>query len=80
LGDVQVAKAAPSRRHWNVACGEFEVNVKLGRVLASLAGGPVRIVVSGADTDQVQVAGVPSVPAEVTARTDTVWAPLTRLV
>ena len=74
-GDVHAAKAAPSRRHWNVAPASL-VKLKLGRVM--LVGVPIGVsVVSGAvvSTTNVRDAAVPVLVAGSVARTSRVYVP-----
>ena len=52
---MHVAKAAPSRLHWNVLPASFELKEKLALVWFVDAGGPELIVVSGAVTSMAQV-------------------------
>jgi hypothetical protein len=81
FGDVQLAKAAESTRHWNVEPDSDEVNAKVG--VESLVGplGPELIVVFGAwvSTVKLRLAGLWSTfPWESEARTSKVWGPLER--
>src|SRR6185436_10252280 len=76
LGLVQVANAAASSAHWNVAPVGVDVNVKVALVLVVDAAGDDVIVVSGAEVIvQVNEAGEGSVPAPLTARTRKLWLP-----
>ena len=48
MGEVQVAKAEPSRLHWKVEPASDEEKEKLAKVLLTLPYGPEALVVSGA--------------------------------
>ena len=74
LGVVQVANAAASSAHWNVAPVGVDVNVKVALVLVvDNAGDEVIVVSGGAVIVQVNEAGEGSVPATLTARTRKLW-------
>ena len=54
---MQGAKASASKRHWKVAPGSFEENVKVGVVssMIELSAGPESIVVTGRVVSTVKV-------------------------
>ena len=71
--------SSPSSEHSKVAPGSVEEKVKSAIVLSVEAGGPETIVVSGATTVQVWMAGVASkVPNVLTARTRSSCCPTSR--
>ncbi len=76
-GEVQVANAAPSTRHWNVEPASVAVKVNVGVLsLPGLSTGVSDVSGATVSTVQVREAGVAStLPAASVARTSNVWEP-----